>query len=87
MNSGVDNYLTVIARWIAGLLAVFFIVTALSSLISFNIDRRAFNAGTYSQALESEGFYKPFPTLLGDLLVKNITGNAPGFLQHDGRYT
>jgi len=77
-----NNTLTVLARLIAALLAAFFVVTAVAGLILFNIDRRAFNPATYTKALVSGNFYQQFPSLLGDLLVKNIPANAPAFLKH-----
>jgi hypothetical protein len=76
-----NNTLTVLARLIAALLAAFFVVTAVAGLILFNIDRRAFNPATYTKALVSGNFYQQFPSLLGDLLAKNIPGNTPAFLQ------
>jgi hypothetical protein len=80
-NSGAA--LTVLARMIAGFLAALFVVTALTGLILFNVERRAFNPETYKQALVSGNFYQQFPYyLLSDLLISNINGNAPVFLKH-----
>jgi hypothetical protein len=76
-----NNSLTVLARLIAALLAACFVVTAVAGLVLFNVDRRAFNPATYTQALAGGNFYQQFPSLLGDLLAKNIPDNAPAFLQ------
>ncbi|SRR5581483_10210163 len=71
----------IIARSIAIALSVLFVLTALASLILFNIERNAFNAATYKRALIEENFYRKFPLLLGDLLAKNLDPSAPAFAQ------
>jgi hypothetical protein len=69
-------------RSIANLLIVFFVISALLGLILFNVELRAFNPATYKRALASENFYRQFPLLIGELLNRNIAGNAPAFLNH-----
>ena len=76
-----NNTVSVLARLLAAFLAACFVMTAVAGIILFNMDRRAFNPATYTKALASGDFYQQFPALLGDLLAKNISGNAPAFLQ------
>ncbi|HEX2696739.1 MAG TPA: hypothetical protein VHM28_03470, partial [Anaerolineales bacterium] len=81
MDTSSNTFLHNLGRFIAIILSTLFVLTALASLIVFNIERRAFNAGTYKQALVDDNFYQKFPTLLGDLLQKNLGKNAPVFAQ------
>ena len=74
--------LTDLNRLIAGILVMLFVVTTLAALVLSNMDRLAFDPGTYKQALVNRKFYGQFPYLLSDLLVRNIDGNAPAFLSH-----
>lgn len=73
---------TVLARVISGLLAALLVLTALISLVLFNVERQAFNPETYKRALVSEGFYGKSAPLLGDLLTRDFSGNAPAFPGH-----
>ena len=57
-----------LARAIAVLCAVFFILTALAALLLFNLEGRAFDPKIYEQALVDENFYQSFPFLLGQVL-------------------
>jgi hypothetical protein len=79
-NSRTD--LTLSERLIAGLLAAFFVLAALAALISFNIERSAFDPETYQQALVSGDFYRQFPSVLGELLAGKIGAGVPAFLQN-----
>ncbi len=81
MNSTGTSAITIIARVVAVFLAVLFVITALASLILFNIERQAFNPAAYKRALTSSDFYQQFPLLLGDLVTKNLGNSAPAFMQ------
>lgn len=81
MASTHTSTLTIIARILAVFLAALFGITALASLILFNIERQAFNPATYKKALTNSGFYQQFPLLLGDLVTKNLGDSAPAFMQ------
>lgn len=82
MKNTSNKILTVIVHTIAVILSVLFILTALAALIFINVERRAFKPATYERGLREQNFYQQFPTLLGDLLAKNIGNSAPGFTQH-----
>ncbi len=79
MDSNSSTPLGVIARVLAVLSAVLFVLTALAALVLFNVERRAFDPATYKRALANQDFYQKLPTLLGDLLAKNIGDDAPAF--------
>jgi hypothetical protein len=81
MNSTRTSPISILARIIAVILAALFVVTALATLVLFNIERQAFNPATYKRALVDRNFYQQFPLLLGDLLVKNLGNSAPAFMQ------
>ena len=82
MHKTHNHDLTILARLIASLLVVFFIVTALVALVLFNLERRAFNPLAYKQALMSENIYQQFPFLVSDLLTRNVGAGSPAFLRH-----
>ncbi len=81
MNTTGTSAVSVIARLIAVFLAMLFIVSALASLILFNIERQAFNPAIYKKALAGSDFYQQFPLLLGDLITKNLGNSAPVFMR------
>lgn len=82
MDNTPRSALSVIARILAVLLAALFALTSLIALVLFNVERRAFNPATYKRALINQNFYQKLPTLLGDLLTKNMSHDAPAFAQH-----
>ncbi len=65
--------------FLAVVCAILFVVTAVTGLILFNLESRAFNPGTYKQALVDENFYQQFPAVLGDLLEANLSQNSNTF--------
>ncbi len=81
MNPTHPSAISLIARIIAVFLAALFVMTALTALVLFNIERQAFNPATYKKALTSGGLYQQFPLLLGDLVTKNLGSSAPAFMQ------
>ncbi len=81
MNPSHPSATTIIARILAVILAVLFVISALAVLILFNVERQAFNPATYKRALASGDFYQQFPLLLGDLVTKNLGNSAPAFMQ------
>ncbi len=70
-----------IARILAILLIALIVITGPASLVLFNLERQAFNAATYEQALVSKNFYEHLPALLADVLKKNISNSAPPIVQ------
>jgi hypothetical protein len=82
MKDNPTDTLDILAHLIAVLLAALFVVTALIGLILFNVERRAFDPAAYQRALVRQNFYRQFPALLGDLLVRDAGGSMPAFLGH-----
>ena len=74
--------LTLLMHAVAGLLAAAFVATTLIALVLFNVEQRAFDPAAYQRALVDQGFYRQFPTLLGDLLARDSIGGLPAFLGH-----
>lgn len=70
-----------IARGLAVVLTVILILTAVAALLLFNLERQAFSAATYKQALINAGTYRQLPSLLGEVLARNLVSAAPAFAQ------
>ena len=78
MKRFANNVLSVIAKIVAVLCAIFFAATTLAALLLFNMERRAFNPNPYKAALVNENFYQRLPSILGEVLAKNASeGNMP----------
>ena len=72
------HLMNIIARIIAVVCVILFIVTALTALFLYNLEQRAFNPNTYKEALVNENFYQSLPSLLGQVLARNSgTSNTP----------
>ncbi|HEX6271275.1 MAG TPA: hypothetical protein VFZ43_13640 [Anaerolineales bacterium] len=65
-----------LGNFIAGVCAIFFIITGVLALLFFNIERKAFSAETYKQAFESQQLYDRMPGILADVLTTAIAQNA-----------
>jgi hypothetical protein len=81
MNTTGTSAISIFARLVAVFLAMLFIISALASLILFNIERQAFNPAIYTKTLAGGDFYQQFPLLLGDLITKNLGNSAPVFMR------
>src|SRR5512139_1005676 len=70
-------------KTLAALCAVLFIFLGVPVLILFNIDRKAFNAGTYKQAFETQQLYQRMPALMAAALSSTISqnGTMPAFVR------
>jgi len=66
-------------KTLAALCAVLFIVTGVLTLLFFNIERKAFTAGTYKQAFEDQRLYERMPELLAVTLQASIAQNPNAF--------
>ena len=54
---------------LAGLCALAFIMTGMTSMLLFNLDQKAFEAETYQQVFTEEKFYQRLPTIIAKALV------------------
>ena len=71
---------------LAWLCAAALVATGAAALILFNVEGRAFSAGTYKQAFERQNLYGRMPAILADALHTAIlqNGNAEPFLRNMG---
>jgi len=65
------RFVNIAAKSLAVLCAICFVVTAVSSLLLFNFEQRAFNPNIYTEVLVNENVYQSLPSLLGSVLVKD----------------
>jgi hypothetical protein len=70
-----------IARALAVLCAICFVVTTPTALFLFNLRQRGFDASIYTQALASSQFYQRLPSLLGEVLSKDSKANNIPFVE------
>lgn len=66
------HLLNILTRIIAVVCVILFIVTALTALFLYNLEQRAFNPNTYKEALVNENFYQSLPSLLGQVLARDL---------------
>jgi len=64
-----------LGKFLAGVCAILFVITGVLALLFFNIERKAFSAGTYKQAFENQQLYDRMPGILADALTTAITQN------------
>jgi len=72
---------SVLARVIAILCTILFILTALAALVVFNLEQRGLNPNTYKEALTTENFYQSLPTLLGQVLAMDENKSNTPYLR------
>ena len=65
-----------IQTYLAWLCAIFFVLTGVTAILLFNIERRAFAAETYKQAFEKQGLYVRMPTILAEALHTSFMQDA-----------
>ena len=75
------HLLNILARIIAVLCVILFIVTALTALFLYNLEQRAFNPNTYKEALVNEDFYQSLPSLLGQVLARDSSASNTPFVK------
>jgi len=63
------KFFTVIARSIAAICAILFVITMVLALFLSTFGRQMFKANLYKQALAEEGVYDQLPAILGETLV------------------
>ena len=64
---------------LATLCAVLFIFAAVSVLLLFNIEQKAFSSSTYKQAFEDQRLYERMPQLLAVALQGSVSQNSNSF--------
>jgi hypothetical protein len=69
------KFFTWIARLLAGLCAVLFVVSFLAALVLVNAESILFRAQTYKDALQAQNIYDRLPKLLAEQILINLTNN------------
>ncbi|MBI4731072.1 MAG: hypothetical protein HY781_02895 [Chloroflexi bacterium] len=69
------KFFTGVARFLAGIFAILFVITAVLALILFNLGRQLFNANPYKNALSDLNVYETLPALVGRILTSGISIN------------
>ena len=64
-----------LAKVLAVLCAVLFVVSGVLVLMLFNIEQKAFTAKTYKQAFSEQGLYEQMPTVLAGAMTTSIAEN------------
>jgi hypothetical protein len=75
-------------KFLAGVCAILFVLTGVFALFLFNVEWKAFSAGTYKQAFKEQGLYEDAPTLIAGMLTETAqeeTDSEPSFLSVLGR--
>ena len=62
-----------IKKTLAAIFAVLFIITAVTALIFFNFDRKAFTAETYQKGFANANFYDRLPAMMAETMVTTST--------------
>jgi hypothetical protein len=69
------NFWITVARFIAIILAIAFVLTAITAVILVNIDRQLLRADTYKNALATQNIYTRLPRIIAEELVTSINYN------------
>jgi len=64
-----------IARFIAAIFAVLFVITTILAILSTTIDRRMLKSNLYKNALAEQNFHERFPSTFGRILSSIIEHN------------
>ncbi|MBT3188597.1 MAG: hypothetical protein HN736_07065 [Anaerolineae bacterium] len=61
-----------LAKFIAVLSAILFVISLVAALFLYSLEKNAFDAETYKEALQDEGVYERLPAVIGDQLVSTM---------------
>ena len=72
-----------VLKTLAGICAVFFLLTGVPALVLFNVERKAFDPESYKQAFEDQRYIERMPGVLANALHTSIAedGNADSYLK------
>lgn len=68
-----------LGRLLAWFCAILFVISAVLSLLVFNIERKAFLSTTYKQAFENQRLYERMPVIMGTAVSQYIAANGASF--------
>ena len=71
-----------IGKFLAGICAVLFVISGVTAIMVFNIERKAFSSETYKQAFENQNLYERMPVVLAVALSTSTadSGSADALL-------
>jgi hypothetical protein len=69
------KFLTIIARTLAALIAIFFVITTLLSILLTTLNQQLFNADFYKKVLNDQNFYENLPEIIGLYLTNSYQEN------------
>ncbi len=64
-----------VARFLAVVSAIFFVITAVTAIILFNLEGRLFDPDTYKSALEEERIYERLPAIVSQEITLSMNYN------------
>jgi hypothetical protein len=64
-----------IGKILAGICAFFFVISGVSAILLFNIERKAFSADTYKQAFKEQGLYTQTPLVIANAITESANDN------------
>lgn len=70
-----EKFFNGVLKFLAGICAILFILTAGIALLAFNAERRLFNAQLYLRAFEDQGIYERLPSLAAETLASSASFN------------
>ena len=62
------TFFRVVARIIAGIFAIFFVITAVMAIWLYSIENRVFSPNLYKTTLEDLGLYQDLPMIVGEMV-------------------
>jgi len=71
-----------IGKTLAGICAILFVISGVTAIMFFNIERKAFSSETYKTAFKEQGLYNDAPAIFTDILLTSATdpGQMSGLL-------
>lgn len=63
--------MSILRKGLAGIFAVLFVFSAVLALLLFNLESKAFSAGTYQQAFANENFYARIPGIMAQTFTSS----------------
>ena len=67
-----------LAKFIACMFAILFVVVTVAALLMFNVERQIFDAGLYKRTLAEQHFYERFPALAAEQIMAMANYTGPG---------
>ncbi len=69
------KFFTVIARFIAGIFALFFVITTILAIVLSDLNEKIFDARLYKNALDEQNLYARLPEIVGMAITSDFLSN------------